>query len=348
MLKHFWFWFARKMANNSNNNSVIQAPFLRLLSSASADNDCNNSILGVHGFVEYMPGDTNLIISVPHGGDMRPPFMDDRTKSKFITLATLNGEEISKSVSDEESFIDEDDDTSDKISTVADIFTKEIAQTLVSEFEILTSRKPHLILANIHRSKVDPNRPIENAALGNKLAEAVYKDYHKFIVEAKTRVEGPGLLIDLHGQNHHQNSIEIGYLYTKTMLNQGNYSSLVSGPSVRALLARHQLTPASLLLGDLSLGAMFEAAGYRACPSPRQPCPGRDRYYKGGYITQTHGSSGSQPQPGHNQNIDAIQLELPAEVRHGGGPERREQFARSCAQVLVKFMETYYSPEDTL
>ena len=79
-----------------------------------------------------MPGDTNLIISVPHGGDMRPPFMDDRTKSKFITLATLNGEVISKPVpvSDEESFIDEDDDTNDKISTVADIFTKEIAQTL--------------------------------------------------------------------------------------------------------------------------------------------------------------------------------------------------------------------------
>ena len=79
-----------------------------------------------------MPGDTNLIISVPHGGDMRPPFMDDRTKSKFMTLATLNGEVISKPVpvSDEESLIDEDDDTNDKISTVADIFTKEIAQTL--------------------------------------------------------------------------------------------------------------------------------------------------------------------------------------------------------------------------
>ena len=56
--------------------------------------------------------------------------MDDRTKSKFMTLATLNGEVISKPVpvSDEESFID--DDTNDKISTVADIFTKEIAQTL--------------------------------------------------------------------------------------------------------------------------------------------------------------------------------------------------------------------------
>ena len=58
--------------------------------------------------------------------------MDDRTKSKFMTLATLNGEVISKPVpvSDEKSFIDEDDDTNDKISTVADIFTKEIAQTL--------------------------------------------------------------------------------------------------------------------------------------------------------------------------------------------------------------------------
>ena len=31
---------------------------------------------------------------------------------------------------------------------------------------------------------------------------------------------------------------------------------------------------------------LFVQAGYRAIPSPRQPGPGKDKYYRGGYITQ--------------------------------------------------------------
>ena len=37
-------------------------------------------IQGLHGFVEYFPGNTNVIVSVPHGGEMRPPFILDRVK----------------------------------------------------------------------------------------------------------------------------------------------------------------------------------------------------------------------------------------------------------------------------
>ena len=31
---------------------------------------------------------------------------------------------------------------------------------------------------------------------------------------------------------------------------------------------------------------LFVQAGYMAIPSPRQPKPGKDKYYRGGYITQ--------------------------------------------------------------
>merc|ERR1712080_107180 len=54
--------------------------------------------------------------------------------------------------------------------------------------------------------------------------------------------------------------------------------------SVSSLLARTGLSPEQLLSGPASLGALWEEAGYMAIPSPRQPKPGNDKYYRGGYI----------------------------------------------------------------
>ena len=329
------------MSKRTNfNNNITRMPFLQFLT--GDDDPVSDVKLGIHGFVEYIPGNTNLIISVPHGGEMRPPFMDDRDKKPKTTKSTVvppHGiDNNSADVGDEKVDVLKtdslQDDTNAKISVVADIFTQEIAKILIKEYEENTGSRPHLVLDHLHRCKMDPNRPIQFAALGDKLAEGVFKNYHNFISEAKRNIDGPGLLIDLHGQNHHQNSIEIGYLYTRGMLNQADYS-LVS-PSVSCLLRRHHMKPPDILHGSESLGGMLEEAGYRACPSPRQPSPGEDRYYKGGYITATHGSSsGGQ--------VDAIQLELPSELRHERGPELRERFARDCAGVLARFMEKYYT-----
>ena len=320
-------------------------PFLQFLT--GEDEPVSDVKLGIHGFVEYIPGNTNLVISVPHGGEMRPPFMDDRDKKPKTTRNTVvppPGADVKNAnvIKDDESLVligeSLEDDTHSKISVVADIFTQEIAKILVKEFEVCTGRRPHVVMDHLHRCKMDPNRPIQYAALGDKLAEGVFKNYHNFISEAKRNIEGPGLLIDLHGQNHHQNSIEIGYLYTRGMLNQEDYSLVT--PSVSSLLRRHQLQPADILHGDESLGAMLEEAGYRSCPSPRQPSPGEDKYYKGGYITQNHGSSSGG-------EVDAIQLELPSELRHERGPEVRERFARDLARVLVRFMQKYYACDNS-
>ena len=110
-------------------------------------------------------------------------------------------------------------------------------------FLIQTARlKPHLIMCNLHRSKLDANRPLTTAAEVRKnanrflifttvmndtkfntmydvyiphhqitenqdpLGQQVYAEYHAYLESAKTEI-GRGLLLDLHGQNHQQNSI---------------------------------------------------------------------------------------------------------------------------------------------
>jgi len=186
---------------------------------------------------------------------------------------------------------------------------------------------------------MDPNRPVDVATQGNETAIKLYNQYHSFVLEAKKSIQGVsgGILIDLHGQNHHQNTTEIGYLFTKEMLNNKDYTSCT--PSIQSLIDRKQLEIPEILFGSNSLGAMFEEEGYLACPSPRQTAPGGDKYYKGGYITQIHGSNISG-------DIDAIQLEIPSEIRYENGEEYRAVFAKACARVLVKFMKTYYSDND--
>lgn len=62
-----------------------------------------------------------------------------------------------------------------------------------------------------------------------------------------------------------RNRTEIGYLISKDPLNQREFD--VKETSFRALVTRRKLDK-NLLLGNESLGAFFEEAGYPAVPSP--------------------------------------------------------------------------------
>ena len=51
-----------------------------------------------------------------------------------------------------------------------------------------------------HRSRLDPNRPLKEAAQGNKEAISAYKAFHGAIEKAHKDIQGrPGLHIDFHG-----------------------------------------------------------------------------------------------------------------------------------------------------
>ena len=72
--------------------------------------------------------------------------------------------------------------------------------------------QPYCVINNLKRSKLDPNRDIQNGAQDNAEVVQAFQNYHNFIRKAKTRFKR-GLLIDLHGQ-HTTQVTELGTMTT--------------------------------------------------------------------------------------------------------------------------------------
>jgi len=274
-------------------------------------------------YVEYSPGNTNLLFTVPHDGQSKPASIPTRQ----------NGcREVIGGVCNFPSREDCQKPFLCKALIFSDSNTHDFAKRSRAAFTKRTGLVPHLIVSKLHRSKLDPNRAIEDAAQGSPEAEAAYREFHATIRRVQKTMATSGLLLDFHGQRHLQNSTELGYVYRKSDLNEGNLPR-EGVSSVSSLLARTGLSPQQLLSGPESLGSLWEEAGYMAIPSPRQPKPGTDKYYRGGYITQTHGSS-------NGGVVDAIQLELPVELTNS--TESRARFAASIGDVIAEFHSKYY------
>ena len=281
-------------------------------------------VLVVTENINYKPGDINLILTVPHNGydrsediPIRQPGCKNSAKvCRFPGRSRCDEGKICRVVVD------------------GDGYTQTIGKYVHTAFKKLTGRTPHLIISNLHRSRMDPNREIAEAAQGNQAAMAAYEEFHGAIREAKkTFGREPGLLIDIHGQAHKKNRTEIGYLIKPKALNLGNYTN--SKLSIKALVMRKKDTVEEFIWGSRSLGALFEDAGYKAVPSPNKTSPGKDKYFNGGYITSTHGSW-------YGGLVDAIQLEIPGEIRNNGGKSLRKHFSSNLARILATFFAENY------
>ena len=261
---------------------------------------------------------------MPHDGRLKPDAIPDRSPSCKNRAGVCQ-------------FPGESNCPRSKVCKVllwSDSNTRDFAQRVRGEFTARTGLTPHLVVNLLHRSKLDGNRGLEDAAQGSQGAELAYRDFHGTIERAKASLAGKvGLVLDFHGQRHGQNSTELGYLYSKSQLNTGSLEIFGRISSVSSLLDRTGLSPEALLTGEGSLGAGWERAGYRALPGPRQTRPGNDKYYRGGYITQTYGS-------GSGGRVDCIQLELPSELTNT--TLSRRKFAEAIGGVVADFHKRYY------
>jgi hypothetical protein len=85
------------------------------------------------GYAEYIVGNLPIVISVPHGGYLRPLQIPER---------------LGKDV-----------------CSTSDIFTQELGRAILQQFyERLHGRIPHMIINRLDRSRLDANRPIDEAA----------------------------------------------------------------------------------------------------------------------------------------------------------------------------------------
>lgn len=264
------------------------------------------SYFGRNQYVEYIYGDLPVIVTAPHGGVIRAPDMPDRAVA----------------------------------DTLRDANTQELARAIDTAFVVATSHHPHVVMCRVHRVKLDCNRELAVASMGDPEAAQAWDEFHAFIAVAKAvivREQGSGLLIDLHGHGHTLQRLELGYLLSGTAL--GNPDSVLDRPewfdsvSVRALGATPGRRLSAILRGPSSLGDLFAGRGYPAVPSGPDPAPAGTPYFNGGYNTVTHGSRAGG-------SVSAVQLEANfSNVRDT--PGARAAFAGAFVGAVRSFLGTW-------
>ncbi len=272
------------------------------------------SYFGINEYTEYIHGNLPIIISAPHGGDLKPNEIADRDCLNCIIIN--------------------------------DSFTQELSRELATAIFEISGCHPHVIINRLHRVKLDVNREIIEGANGDLLAEEAWHSYHDFIDQAQNFVSnnsGSGLFLDIHGHGHEIQRLELGYLLSKSDLQNDNLNNnfFINKSSIKSL-AQNNLSSSNLedlIRGPYGLGNIIYESGFDAVPSIEDPYPNTsDDYFSGGYNTQQYGSR-------DQGRIDAIQIECNRDVRFD--ETTRKMFADSLAIDLIEYMETHY-PNFTL
>lgn len=267
-------------------------------------------IFGTNNYIEYRQGNLPIIISVPHGGNLSPTSIPNRTCNSAVTATDAN--------------------------------TIELARQIDSAFVNATGCHPYVIYCHLNRSKLDCNRNIADGACGNAESETAWNEFNNFINIAQSHAQslfgGKAFYIDLHGHGNSIQRLELGYLLydtelanTDSVLNTNQY---VGYSSIQNLVTTNinTYTHSQLLRGTYALGTLLGNAGYPSVPSQQIPFPGTTtNYYSGGYNTAHHTSYAT------SNTVNGLQIECNyTHVRDNY--LNRKLFSDSLVSVIQKFL----------
>ena len=262
---------------------------------------------GRKGYTTYYPGNIPVILSIPHGGDISPPEISNRTYGV----------------------------------TVTDSNTIELGIAIRNYFYSNYNIRPYVIINNLKRTKLDANRDRIEAAQGNIYAERAFDEFHFYIEKARDDITtkfGTGVLFDIHGHGINPDGFNdlrtwIGYLLTSDELDNSNdyidQNISINDVSIYSLINSSGQTLSELLSGPNSLGALFENNNYTALPSPQSRSPEGMRYFSGGYNTFRYGTN-------RDFNFSSIQLEFPFQGLRDT-PQSRNLFAAKFVNLVQEY-----------
>ena len=263
---------------------------------------------GRKGYTTYYPGNIPVILSIPHGGDISPSEISNRTYGV----------------------------------TVTDSNTIELGIAIRNYFYSNYNIRPYVIINNLKRTKLDANRDKAEAAQNNIYAERAFDEFHFYIEKAREDIISKfstGILFDIHGHGINPDGFNdlrtwIGYLLTAAELDNSNdyidQNISINNVSIYSLLNSSGQTLSQLLSGPNSLGALFENNNYTALPSPESRSPEGMRYFSGGYNTFRYGTN-------REFNFSSIQLEFPFQGLRDT-PQSRTQFS----SIFVDLVHEYF------
>ncbi len=285
----------------------------------SATYRVGKTYFGANRYVQYIPGNSPVILTAPHGGALRPDSIPDRSK------ASCGGEAV----------------------LVTDTNTAELVLAMREAHFRRFGTYPHVIINRLARRKFDANRPLDEAACGNAEAARAFAEWHAFIDVAKAEVvktSGRGWFMDIHGHGHEIQRLELGYLLRSADLNASDTEldgkdSLRERVSIRALLQQQGVTLSQMLRSSSSLGALYARAGFPAIPGDKDLRPGSARYFAGGYNTSRH-TCGAEAEALGGKSGDRI-CGLQIEANFKGvrdTPESWKRFGEATAEVLEEYL----------
>ena len=262
-------------------------------------------------FVEFREGNIPLIIVAPHGGDLKPQWIENRN---------CEGSVITK-----------------------DLYTLDIAFQIENELNKM-GYQPFIVYAKIHRIKLDLNRSLQTSHCEDDTSNELWQLFHDQIITFRQEIinnYNRGLLIDIHGHGHPIQRIELGYLITSQKLRElsGDETFLQHNEtSINSLIENHPENKklGDLLFGDNALGSLLSKNGFPTVPSSTDRAPkSGEPFFSGGTNTKNYGSK-------YQSGVDAIQLEL---NRTGlrQDSEDRERFSKVFAKILIDYMKFHYS-----
>ena len=265
-------------------------------------------------FIDYRQGNIPLLIISVHGGSLEPDWIKTRT--------------------------------CDDAKIITDSYTREIALKIESQLK-KNGYNPYIVLNDLHRKKLDLNRSLNNSNCNDLTTRPYWNLFHKQLDHYRTEIQnqfGRGLVIDIHGQSHEEQRIELGYLLSSSELRMNNLSinssDLKNESSIKSLLNNnsYHLELTDLLTGESSMGNLLSLKGYASVPSKDEIAPQEgELYFSGGYNTAKYGSR-------DNGSVDAIQVELNMNgVRNTS--ENRSVFSKNFAEVLISYLRMYYKSD---
>ena len=268
---------------------------------------------GRNNYINYYPGNIPIVLSIPHGGELTPFEISDRTYG--VSVTDSNTIELGSSISD-------------------------------YMYEIFNVR-PYLIINNLKRTKLDANRDKIEAAQNNIFAERAFDEFHYYISSAREDIIknfGSGILFDIHGHGPNPDGFVdlrtwIGYLLTGNELDQ-NDKDLDTNISPDDTSIFNILNSSNHLLSDVirgsnSLGSLFETYGFSALPSSLSPSPEGMRYFSGGYNTVVYGRDS-------DYNFNAIQLEFPYPTIRDN-QNSINKFAEAFSSIIHDYFIAYFN-----
>ncbi|WP_199120963.1 hypothetical protein [Pedobacter sp. ASV28] len=268
----------------------------------------NTTVYGTDNYVKFIVGDLKspIILASPHDG----------TLTANIPLR----------------------DHPDAV-TVRDLYVTDLTLAISDALYAKTGLRPHVIINEIARSRMEPNRALEEAYHKNELANSLWKEYHTFLKDARQMVTdyvGKGLFLDMHGHGHTIPRVEVGYIVSKTNLNSSDaiLNSVPATSSILHIANNSSFTFSQLIRGDYAFGTLLANEGVPAVPSKQDPKPNNDDYFNGGYCTLTYGSR-------NGGTVSAIQLETNGSGLRNNATERKASGAK-IADAIIKYMKNHY------